>query len=230
MELEIQEAVEKAKDFIHASIRFGLPLGRGHGPSNPFARFAREHEKYPVLEALKTSLARLEATTVGDLVPEVQSNLGYALPFAETHQDVAAFPGRLVRLGKRIASLSGPAFGASRHIATIILTTMRHDPDFRSAMNIRFSDKLIQQCKSLGWKVCSFDRGDEPETVKQQEGSSLEWGTERVLSNETRIPDIIFDRGDVGKEPMIRVLGRDPEEVVEKVLKLAQSSKHNAQS
>ena len=33
-------------------------------------------------------------------------------------------------------------------------------------------------------------------------------------------PDLIYDRGDWGKEPMIRVLGRDPEEVVNKVLKL----------
>ncbi len=135
-----------------------------------------------------------------------------------------------MRLGEKIVSVSSPALGASRHIATIILTTMRHDSDFRSAMNIRFSDRLIQQCKTLGWRVCSFDRGDEPETVKQHEGSSLEWGTERVLSKETRIPDIIFDRGEVGKEPMIRVLGRNPDEVVDKVLKLAQSSEVKAQS
>jgi len=229
MELEIKEAVEKAKSFIHDSIRFGFPLGKGHGPANPFARFAREQEKYRVLEALKACLARLQKASVGDLVPEVQSNLGYALPFAETHQDVAAFPGRLVRLGKRIVSVSGPAFGASRHIATIILTIMRHDPDFRSAMNIRFSEGLIQQCKDLGWTVYSFDRSEEPQAIKEQEGSSLEWGTERVLSKETRIPDIIFDRGDMGKEPMIRVLGRNPDEVADKVLKLAQSSKLKAE-
>ncbi|MDH4268473.1 MAG: phosphomethylpyrimidine kinase, partial [Deltaproteobacteria bacterium] len=34
------------------------------------------------------------------------------------------------------------------------------------------------------------------------------------------IPDIIFDRGGMGKEPMIRVLGRDPEDVVAKVVRL----------
>ena len=216
----IKDAVEMAKDFTHDSIRFGLPLGKGHGPANPFARFAREHEKYRVLEALKASLARLQQAPVGHLVPEVQSNLGYALPFAETHKDVAAFPGRLVRIGERIVSVSGPTFGASQHIATIILTIMRHDPEFRSAMNIRFSEGLIEQCKALGWKVCSFDRSYEPEDVKQQEGSTLEWGTERVLSKETKIPDIIFDKGDVGKEPMIRVLGRNPDEVIDNVLKL----------
>ena len=220
MEPGIMEALKRAKDFIHASIRFALPLGRGHGPANPFARFAREQDKYRVVEALKASLARLQAAPMGGLVPEVQSNLGYALPFAETHQHVAAFPGRLVRLGKSIVSVTGPAFGASKHIATVILTTMRYDYEFRSAMNIRFSEGLVQQCKDLGWKVCSFDRSDEPEAVKQQEGGSLEWGTERVLSKETTIPDIIFDRGDVGKEPMIRVLGRNPDEVVGKVLKL----------
>ena len=223
MGLGIIEAVQKAKDFMHTAIRFALPLGKGHGPTNLFAGHARELEKYRVLEALKAGLARLQTAPVGDFIPEVQSNLGYALPFAETHKDVAAFPGRLVRLERSVVPVSSPAFGASRHIATIILTTMRHDPEFRSAMNIRFSERLIRQCKALRWKVCSFDRGDEPEAVKQREGSTLEWGTERVLSKETGIPDIIFDRGDVGKEPMIRVLGRNPGEVVDKVLNLGAS-------
>jgi hydroxymethylpyrimidine kinase/phosphomethylpyrimidine kinase len=220
MELGIKEAVQKAKDFMHSAIRFALPLGRGHGPTNLFAPFAREQEKHRVVEALKASMARLQAAGVGDLVPEVQSNLGYALPFAEKHEDVAAFPGRLVRVGKRIASVDSPAFGASRHIATIILTAMGYNPEFRSAMNIRFSEERIRQCNTLGWKVCSFDRSDEPRAIKEREGSSLEWGTEQVLSKETGIPDIIFDRGDMGKEPMIRVLGRNPDEVVDKVLRL----------
>jgi len=220
MGFEIKEAVERAKDFIHTAIRFALPLGRGHGPTNPYGRFAREQEKYRVLESLKASLARLQQAPVGHLVPEVQSNLGYALPFAETHADVAAFPGRLVRLGEKIVAVSGPAFGASQHIATIILTTMRYDPTFRSCMNIRFSEERIRQCQGLGWKICSFDRAHEPGAIKEKEGGTLEWGTESVLSTQSRIPDIIFDRGDVGKEPMIRVLGRDPEEVVDKVLRL----------
>jgi len=216
----VVEAVERAKNFIHMAIRFGLPLGSGHGPTNPFAQFARDLEKHRVLETLQASLTRLQRASAGGLIPEVQSNLGYALPFAETHQDVAAFPGRLVRVGEEVVSVRNPAFGASRHIGTIILTAMRHDPGFRSAMNIRFSEELIRKCETFGWRVCSFDRREEPDDIKQQEGSSLEWGTGQVLSRETTVPDIIFDRGDVGKEPMIRVLGRNPNEVVEKVLSL----------
>jgi hydroxymethylpyrimidine/phosphomethylpyrimidine kinase len=196
-------------------------LGKGHGPANPYAWIVKEQERYQVLERLKANLARLQEADLGGLVPEVQSNLGYALPFAETHKDVAAFPGRLVRVGRKMVSVAAPAFAASQHIATIILTAMRHDPGFRSVMNIRFSEELVAQCKALGWTVSSFDRQEEPPVVKEKEGSSLEWGTENVLSKQAEVPDIIFDRGDVGKEPMIRVLGRTPDEVVDKVLALA---------
>jgi hydroxymethylpyrimidine/phosphomethylpyrimidine kinase len=146
--------------------------------------------------------------------------LGYALPFAETRAHVAAFPGRLVRLGETIGSVSGPAFGSSRHIANIILTAMRHDPRYRSAMNIRFSETRVRQCQALGWKVGAFDRTQEPDDIKKREGSSLEWGTETVLSEGAGMPDVIYDRGDMGKEAMIRVLGKTPDEVVAKVLQL----------
>jgi hydroxymethylpyrimidine/phosphomethylpyrimidine kinase len=55
--------------------------------------------------------------------------------------------------------------------------------------------------------------------VKEKEGSSLEWGVGEVLKKMRRVPDFIYDEGDVGKEPMIRVLGRNPMEVAQKILK-----------
>jgi hydroxymethylpyrimidine/phosphomethylpyrimidine kinase len=55
--------------------------------------------------------------------------------------------------------------------------------------------------------------------VKEKEGSSLEWGVGEVLKRMKPIPDFIYDEGDVGKEPMIRVLGRNPLGVVNKILK-----------
>lgn len=218
---EMTEAVAEAKDFVHTAVRYAQPLGNGHGPTNVYARFWRETEKFRALECLKAALKRLEQASIGHLVPEVQSNLGYGLPYAQTRADVAAFPGRLVRLGENIVSVAAPAFGASRHIASIILTVMRHDPAVRSVMNIGFSEDRVKRCQALGWTVGSFDRRQEPEDVKEREGGSLEWGTQRVLSEGAGVPDMIFDRGDIGKEPMIRILGRTPDEVVDKVLQLA---------
>ncbi len=118
-----------------------------------------------------------------------------------------------------------PELGGSRHIARVILAMMRHDPDFRSAMNIRYSRELVDAMKSAGLKAARFDRGEEPDSTKAQEGLSLDWGVERTIEREEMIPDAIYDTGDVGKEPMIRVLGKTPREVVDKVVRLADLSR-----
>jgi len=71
--------------------------------------------------------------------------------------------------------------------------------------------------------VASFDRADEPSDVKAREGSSLEWGTVHALKQFNGIPDAVFDRGDVGKEPIVRILGRNPSEVTDKVLRVSKA-------
>jgi hydroxymethylpyrimidine kinase/phosphomethylpyrimidine kinase len=215
----IQEAVKRAKEFMETAIRFSLSLGKGHGPTNPYAVIARDAARPHVLADLEAELEILKRNKIGCLIPEVHSNLGYALPYAEYQEDVAAFPGRITRMNDSIATLTGPAFGGSRHVARIILTLMQHDPEYRSVMNIRFSGDIIRVCERAGFKVRSFDRADEPREVKKHEGSSLEWGTQEVLKM-GEVPDVIYDRGEVGKEPMVRVIGKNPTEVVRKVLKI----------
>lgn len=216
----IPNAVRRAKDFISMAIRFGLDIGRGTGPTNPFAYALKEMERYPVVQELKRAVAMLKEGKVGHLIPEVSSNLGYALPYALGNEDVAAFPGRIVRLKDSIITSSDPEFSASRHIANIILTVMRFNPEYRSAMNIRYSTENVAQLEGKGFLIGHFDRRLEPKKIKEREGSSLEWGVGEVLRKMRRIPDFIYDKGDVGKEPMIRVLGRNPMEVVQKVLRV----------
>ena len=93
----IEEAVKRAKTFMTMAIRSGLSLGRGTGPTNPFAYVLREMERYSVIQELKKAVDLLKKENIGHLIPEVSSNLGYALPQAEGVEDVAAFPGRIVR-------------------------------------------------------------------------------------------------------------------------------------
>jgi hydroxymethylpyrimidine/phosphomethylpyrimidine kinase len=98
---------------------------------------------------------------------------------------------------------------------------MKFDPEYCSAMNIRYSKENVAQLEVKGFLIGHFDRRLEPKRVKEKEGSSLEWGVGEVLRRMKKVPDFIYDEGDIGKEPMIRVLGRNPEEVVQKVLKVA---------
>ena len=216
----VPEAVRKAKVFITMAIQAGLNLGKGTGPTNPSAYVLREMERYRVIQELKRAAEILKEGKIGHLIPEVSSNLGYALPYAEGIGDVAAFPGRIVRFKDSLATSSGPEFGASQHVANIILTVMRFDPEYCSAMNIRYSEEMVTLLKDKGFLVGHFDRRLEPRKVKEKEGSSLEWGVGEVLRKMKRIPDFIYDEGDVGKEPMIRVLGKNPMDVVNKILKI----------
>ncbi len=216
----VPDAVRKAKTFVAMAIRSGLSLGKGTGPTNPSAYVLREMERYHVVRELKKALGVLREEKIGYLIPEVSSNLGYALPQAEGIGDVAAFPGRIIRLDDSVATLSDPEFGASHHVANIILTAMQFDPEVCSVMNLRYSKEMAEQFRRKGFRVGHFDRRLEPERVRTKEGSSLEWGVRKVLEEMEWIPDVIYDEGDVGKEPMIRVLGKTPLEVVWKILKV----------
>jgi hydroxymethylpyrimidine/phosphomethylpyrimidine kinase len=218
------EAVKRAKDFITTAIRFSLPMGSGQGPTNPYAAISRQTQIYQCQAELKLAFRKLQGDKIGHLIPEIQSNLGYATDSALSAEDVVAFPGRIIRLGDSIAKVSDPAAGASRHIAKIILAVLKYNKDYRSAMNIAWNPTVIACCKDLGFRIAQFDRKEEPVDIKNQEGRSLEWGTQKVLSHSSEVPDIIFDRGEVGKEPVIRVLGTDPMDVADKIIRISKET------
>ncbi len=221
--LSIPDAVGKAKQFVTRAISMGLEIGSGQGPTNPYAHILILEERERVLESLGKSLDLLTEHPLGNLIPEVRSNFVYALPGAQGYQEVAGVPGRITQVGDQILVSREPAFGATRHIARVVLAAMQYDPGFRSAMNIRHSTAILDTCKRLGFSMASFDRRDETTAIKEREGSSLEWGTHQALKGIDTMPDLVFDDGDVGKEPMIRVLGKNPREVVEKMVRIGKA-------
>lgn len=215
--LAVRDAAGQAKQFITRAIAAGLNIGAGHGPTDPYSHIRVFRERERVLSRLREALQRLLDRPMGRLVPEVRANLAYALPGAMDYGEVAGVPGRITNDGDRMLVCREPALGATRHIARVVLAAMRYFPNGRSAMNIRYSPEILEACRKAGLETASFDRGQEPETVKEREGSSLEWGTHKALAGMDRLPDIVYDQGDMGKEPMIRVLGETPADVVDKV-------------
>ncbi|MEM2473185.1 MAG: bifunctional hydroxymethylpyrimidine kinase/phosphomethylpyrimidine kinase [Candidatus Bathyarchaeia archaeon] len=218
----IEEAVERAKEFVLNAIQFSYSIGKGVGPVNPMAYIYREAEKYEVLKLIENAVEMLESNPeVALLIPESQSNIGMALSYSKSIMDVAAIPGRIVKLNGKVKASAYPRFGASKHIANTIITVMKKDPEFRSAMNIKYSKKLIELCKNLGLKISFYDRSEEPPEIKEKEGLTTIWGTQEAIKKVEGIPDVIYHGGDYGKEPMIIILGRNPIEVAQKVIQLA---------
>ena len=216
----LAQAVSDAKDFIGKAILGGVRSGTGQGSVEPLALLRQNQERWELFQRVSHAIDILKEAKIGDLIPEVQSNLGVGLEDARTHQDVIGFPGRIVKYGQNIVTLSPPRFGGSRHVANIVLTAMGHDPSRRAVMNIKYTPELMQICKRLRFKTATFNRADEPGKVRQKEGSSLEWGTDHAIRQCGFVPDIIYDIGGMGKEEMIRVISEDVESLVEKILKI----------
>jgi hydroxymethylpyrimidine/phosphomethylpyrimidine kinase len=218
--LSLPETVNQARTLTVQALKYGLPLGRGNGPVNPYAPFVRDLARWQVLEALQTAAARLKQEDLSPLIPKVMTNLAYATLYPEGLKDIAAFPGRILKSPQGLLIPAPPAFGASRHIAAIILTAMTTHPDLRCAMNVKFFEGVEDLAPLLHLKVAAFDRSHEPPEVKAREGGTLAWGVASVLKPGAPAPDLIYDRGDWGKEPMIRILGTNPMSVAEKALAL----------
>ena len=90
-------------------------------------------------------------------------------------------------------------------------------PQIRSAINVKYDPKIISNAKKIGYRISSYDRIDEPIKIKNKENSSISWGIKKTIKNVSRPFDIVFHKGDFGKEPMIIIFGKTPEDVVTKV-------------
>jgi hydroxymethylpyrimidine/phosphomethylpyrimidine kinase len=214
------QAVSTAKEFIATAIAFSDPLGHGHGPQNHFAQLYRESEKFDIINQLIKAVTLLKESDSASLIPEVQSNLVMALPRAQNVSEVAGFPGRIVKMKDSITPVGCPEFGASSHMARVVLAAMNHDLSVRSGMNIRYGKDILEAAEKCGLTTGSFSRKEEPLEIKAREGSTLDWGTDRAITQAGRVPDLIFDEGGISREAMVRVLGKTPADVTVKVLSL----------
>jgi hydroxymethylpyrimidine/phosphomethylpyrimidine kinase len=173
--------------------------------------------RWKTLESMREAQKKLYEMNAVELIPEVQMNVGYAIEGAEGTEDVAAFPGRIGHHEGRIYGKGEPRFGASSHVARLILTFMKYYPHIRSCVNLRYDKAIVRSADEKGMSVVFFDRKKEPKGVKGHEGKSLDFLVDNVLKRTDSPPDIIYDLGDIGKEPIIRLFARDPLELIEKM-------------
>ena len=215
----VVEAVTKAEQFIQNAITFGWRVGKGRVPVNPMAHLYNEAEKFGVLENVSAAARTVEEhSEFLPYIAEVGTQVAMALPYASTPQQVAAVEGRILKFHDGAKVTGSVRFGASSHVARIILTAMKHDSSSRAALNLRYDPELVRAFEKTGCLVSSFDRKLEPPQVKALESGTLVWGVEKAIRTVGKVPDVIFDLGEVGKEPMIRVLGDSATSVVEKAL------------
>lgn len=221
--LSVPEAVNRARRLVTTALRYGLPLGQGVGPVNPYAAFAKELARYEVLEELRRAADRLVREDLSPLVPEEMSNLAYALPFAEGPEDVAAFPGRLIKTPQGLLVPTPPAFGAPLALARLLLAAMAHRPGLRAALNLRYFPGVEGIAPLLHFFLARI--GGPLPTVEAEWGKYT-WEAQeigeifQVMKASEPAPDLLLCPREDRTEPLMLVLGENPASVAEKALAL----------
>ncbi|WP_410808302.1 bifunctional hydroxymethylpyrimidine kinase/phosphomethylpyrimidine kinase [Methanohalobium sp.] len=215
---DLVDAAKYAKQFVEDAIKGSPHIGNGVDPVNQLAHLHTDAERYMITQNIMDSLDMLQnCQSFTSLIPEVGCNIAMAISNAEVISDVAAVEGRVIYFKGYPKAVGCIDFGASSHVARIVLAAMKFDPNIRSAVNIKYSPQILSICNELGYKISSFNRADEPEDT-----STMDWGVTHAINVYGYVPDVIFDKGDIGKEPMIRLLGKSAVEVTHKAIKIAE--------
>lgn len=167
-----------------------------------------------VLENVRKA-ARILSTTPGmaEFIPNVGTNVGYALPDAADRTDVAAVPGRIYAMGGRVKVPANPEFGASEHVTTVVLAAMTADPEMRGACNLATDDTLLETARERGIETLEFAADYE------NRGERLR---ERFADGLARV---VYHRGAFEIEPITYVLGESAQKAATLASELIEASR-----
>lgn len=145
-------------------------------------------------------------------IPEVGTNIAYARQGAASLEDVAAIEGRIVRTHRGVMTCGKPSFGASRHLARVLLAVSAVKPQLRAALNLKPERELLEAIERLGLKIAKV----EP-TSACPVAQAVEMGVEA---------DAYYYDAAPGLEPSLVILAENPlrlVELVEKALSLVRA-------
>lgn len=206
----LHESVKFAKNYAYNSIKNSKKSGKGI-PITSYKKSEIEKNLSDSIQDFKN------LKNIYSLIPECQTNFVYAKQHPRSIRDILGIAGRIVKAGNGINVAGNLEYGASRHVASAVLAVTKKFPAIRAALNLKYDSKIIKKFRDNGMIVLSYDRTKEPSDIKRKENASVLWGIKNSIKKSIRPPDIIFHKGDFGKEPMILVFGEEPSKVVKKV-------------
>ena len=207
----IKESVKFAKEFTYNSIKNAKRLGKGIVITD-----IQDNINVELSHAISKFI---EIKNIYKNIPECQTNFVYSKQKPKSTKDILAISGRIVKTGEKVTVAGNLTYGGSKHVATALLIMNKKYPQICSAINLKYQNQTILKIKKTKLLVSSYDRNQEPKSIKFKK-STIEWGINSAIKNSTKVLDIVYHKGDFGKEPMIIVFGKTPKNVLEKISKI----------
>jgi len=211
-------AIEKAESFFDAKFQKFVELPN----KGKVIDLTISEERVEVINQIKeiyNFISRFKKFS--KLIPEVRMNISGSLPNATIKEDIAGIEGRITIINGYPQASGEIKFGVSNHTARLILSAKEFDNSINYVINLKYNPnwiELIQQNTDL--ELQEIIREDQPEKIKKQEFSTMQWLIKESIASKGKIPDIIWDKGAMGKEPIIRLFSKNSKDMIEKLKKI----------
>jgi hydroxymethylpyrimidine/phosphomethylpyrimidine kinase len=183
-------------------------------------------EKLEVINQIKEIYEFIKIKEFVKLIPEVRTNIAGALRNAKTKSNVAGIDGRITIVNDMPKAAGDIKFGVAEHTARLILETKKFDKSINYVINLKYSPELIKNLhEKTDLDLREIRRENEPEKSKIKEFSTMQWLIKESIDKNGKIPDIIWDNGSIGKEPMLRLFGKNSTDLIEKIKKIINNIK-----
>jgi predicted fused transcriptional regulator/phosphomethylpyrimidine kinase len=152
------------------------------------------------------------------LIPEVRMNISGSLSKAKDKNDIAGIEGRITIINGFPKASGEIKFGVTDHTARLLLTAKKFDNSINFVINLKYIPELIESIKeNTNLDLQEIIREEQPEDVKKKEYSTMQWLINESIKKKGKIPDLIWDRGAMGKEPMMRLFSKNSNDIIRKL-------------
>ncbi len=173
------------------------------------------------VEHVETALRSIEGSSLFvRVMPEVSVNLAYAPEGASSVEDVVAVPGRIVRVRGQARTFMRPEYGASTHLAAILLEVEHERPSLRAAMNLRYDGRMSAVLAKLHVSPLAIGRRY-PAGAQDKVLGALR----SKLSSSKGLGEFeaVVDLGGEGVEPSLYLFAEDAVRVARRAVELART-------
>ncbi|DAC52847.1 MAG: thiamine-phosphate synthase family protein [Candidatus Thermoplasmatota archaeon] len=157
-----------------------------------------------LLRRLEWAIGRLDVKRIQHILPAVGMNIASCIKGARSSEEVAAFPGRIAIVNGKLRHHETPAFGVSKHLASILIQAHTMNEAKTSIINLKpvidddkvDIERIKEICDQLGYSFATCKKG-------------------KLVGSYSKL-DIILDEGGYGWEPSLYILAHNPLELIDR--------------
>ena len=208
--MDTMNAILSAREMIQQSIAEMYSIGKGDRLVNPSVRSSWDRKRFAVLDALDDAAEYICGAVPEDLVPQGGINLAYSVESPSGPEDIAAIDGKLTFHNGTIRRNGKAKYGAAEHLSYVLLGIMEQDPNTRCAMTLAYSDDLLGVMEEVGLSMLPMNR-------KANKGLMTGELAAATVRKAGYVPDVLTDKGTGKNDRMIRMLAKDPADMMSKL-------------